>query len=57
MKKYVDENYILELYHLLHRCPEIGYDLPKTVAIVKSELEKIRTVSGSEPIADNGVEL
>ncbi len=41
MKKYVDENYISELYHLLHRCPEIGYDLPKTVAIVKGELEKI----------------
>ena len=41
MKKYVDENYILELYHLLHRYPEIGYDLPKTVTVVKGELEKI----------------
>ena len=41
MKKYVDERYVLELYHLLHRYPEIGYDLPKTSAIVKGELEKI----------------
>ena len=31
--------YARELRHELHRCPEIGYDLPKTTAIVKRELD------------------
>ena len=29
--------YAQELRHELHQCPEIGFDLPKTTAIVKRE--------------------
>ena len=31
--------YASALRHELHRCPEIGFDLPKTIAIVKRELD------------------
>ena len=33
-----DQKYVAELYHELHRCPELGFDLPKTLAIVRREL-------------------
>lgn len=38
---YTDSDYIISVRRELHRVPEIGYDLPKTTAIVKRELENI----------------
>lgn len=40
MKMYADKEYILSLRHELHEYPEIGFDLPKTITLVKRELEK-----------------
>ena len=37
----IDNEYIQNLQHALHRIPELGFDLPKTLAIVKGELDKI----------------
>jgi amidohydrolase len=37
----IDNEYIKQLQHELHRFPELGFDLPKTLAIVKRELDKI----------------
>jgi len=37
----IDKEYILSLRHQLHMYPEVGFDLPNTVALVKDELEKI----------------
>lgn len=37
----IDNEYITRIRHELHRCPELGFELPKTVAIVKRELDKI----------------
>lgn len=31
--------YMSDLYHRLHQCPEIGFDLPETTAIVAAELD------------------
>ena len=31
--------YAINLRHELHQCPEIGYDLPQTLAIIRRELE------------------
>ena len=41
MNRYTDSNYIISLRRELHKVPELGYDLPKTVAIVKRELIRI----------------
>ena len=41
---YADKDYILNLRHELHEYPEIGFDLPKTIAVVKRELEKLHIV-------------
>jgi stage IV sporulation protein A len=38
---YFDNEYVKNLQHELHRVPELGFDLPKTTAIVKRELDKI----------------
>ena len=38
---YADKEYIIALRRELHEYPEIGFDLPKTLAIVRRELEKI----------------
>ena len=38
---YADKEYIISLYHEIHQYPEIGFDLPRTIALVKRELEKI----------------
>ena len=38
---YTDSDYIIAVRRELHRVPEIGYDLPKTLAIVRRELKKI----------------
>ena len=37
----IDNAYIQSIMHELHRCPELGFDLPKTLAIVKHELSSI----------------
>ncbi len=36
------EDYIISLRRELHRCPEIGFELEKTTAIVKRELDKMQ---------------
>ena len=38
---YADKDYILDIRHRLHEYPEIGFELPKTIALVKQELEKL----------------
>ena len=40
-KMTIDNEYIKNLQHALHRIPELGFDLPRTVAFVKGELDKI----------------
>ena len=37
----VDKQYIIKLRRELHQIPEIGFDLPKTLAVVRRELEAI----------------
>ena len=37
----IDKNYIVELYRELHQVPEIGFDLPKSAAIICRELDAI----------------
>ena len=37
----IDNGYIQGIMHELHRCPELGFDLPRTLAIVKRELSAI----------------
>ena len=41
---YADKDYILSLRHELHEYPEIGFDLPKTISVVKRELERLDIV-------------
>ena len=36
-----DQRYMVELRRRIHRRPELGFDLPETVALVKQELEKL----------------
>lgn len=38
---YADKEHIVNLRHELHEYPEIGFDLPKTIALVKRELDKL----------------
>ena len=38
---YSDKDYIINLRHEIHEYPEIGFDLPKTIALVKRELDKL----------------
>ena len=38
---YADKEYILKLRHELHEYPEIGFDLPKTISVVKRELDSL----------------
>ena len=40
-KMTIDNEYIKKIQHALHRIPELGFDLPRTVAFVKGELDKI----------------
>ena len=37
---YADKNYIISLRHIIHEYPEVDFELPKTIALVKGELEK-----------------
>ena len=36
-----DVQYCVDIRRRLHRRPEVGFDLPETAALVKSELEKL----------------
>ncbi len=38
---YADKDYIISLRHKIHEYPEIGFDLPKTIALVKRELDNL----------------
>jgi len=38
---YADKDYIISLRHEIHEYPEIGFDLPKTIAVIKRELESL----------------
>ena len=38
---FVDKDYIIRIRRELHQIPEIGYDLPKTLAVVRRELDAI----------------
>lgn len=43
MNKYhIDKDYILQIRHMIHEWPEIGFNLSKTTSLVKHELEKMR---------------
>ena len=37
----IDKEYIIRVRRALHQVPEIGYDLPETLAIIRKELEAI----------------
>ena len=37
----VDKDYIIKIRRELHQIPEVGYDLPKTLALIRRELEAI----------------
>lgn len=37
----IDKNYIVNVYRQLHQVPEIGFDLPKSAAIICRELDAI----------------
>ena len=37
----IDKNYIVNIYRELHQIPEIGFDLPKSIAVICRELDAI----------------
>ena len=37
----IDKDYIIRVRRELHKVPEIGFDLPKTLAIVRRELDAL----------------
>ncbi len=38
----IDKNYIIDIRRELHKVPEIGFDLPKTLAIIRRELDSMK---------------
>ena len=38
---YINKDYILQMRQAIHEYPEIGFDLPRTTALVKAELDKM----------------
>ena len=38
----IDKNYIVKIYRELHQVPEIGFDLPKSTAIITRELDALQ---------------
>jgi amidohydrolase len=38
---YIDKNYMIRVRRQLHMYPELSFDLPKTLALVRSELDKM----------------
>ena len=51
---YADQNYIQSLRHEIHEYPEIGFELPRTIAVVKRELDKLG-VPYTEAYAESSV--
>lgn len=51
---YADKDYIVSLRREIHEYPEIDFDLPKTIAVVKRELDKIG-VEYTEKYAESSV--
>ena len=41
MQILIDKDYIINIRRQLHQIPEIGYDLPKTLALIRRELDAI----------------
>ena len=37
----IDKDYIISLRRKIHEYPEIGFELPETIALVKRELDKM----------------
>ena len=37
--KFIDKEYVLNIRHELHMYPEVGFDLPKTTALIRRELD------------------
>ena len=37
----IDKNYIVKIYRELHQIPELGFDLPKSIAVICRELDAI----------------
>ena len=38
----VDKEYIIKLRHEIHEYPELEFDLPKTLAVVRRELDALQ---------------
>ena len=38
----IDKEYIIRLRREMHMYPEVDYDLPKTIALIKRELESMK---------------
>lgn len=51
---YADKDYIVSLRREIHEYPEIDFDLPKTIAVVKREFDKIG-VEYTEKYAESSV--
>lgn len=51
---YADKEYLLSIRRELHEYPEIGFELPKTLALVRRELKKIG-VEYSEEYGESGI--
>lgn len=50
----VDREYILSIRHELHMYPEIAFDLPKTLALIRRELEKLQ-IPYTEQYGDSSI--
>ena len=48
---YADKDYILDIRHRLHEYPEIGFELPKTIALVKQRCNE--TMNGNISMGDS----
>lgn len=51
---YADQEYIVNLRRKIHEYPEIGFELPQTIALVKQELEKLQ-VEYTEDFGESSV--
>lgn len=38
---YIDKDYVIRIRRELHQVPEVGFDLPKSIAIIKRELDAL----------------
>ena len=50
----VDKDYILSIRHELHMYPEIAFELPKTLALIRRELEKMQ-IPYTEQYGDSSI--